>query len=68
MPVEVTIPQAGESIVEVHVGEWRKNVGDRVEIDETLVEIETDKAAMELPAPAAGDSAGNSIGDPGRPR
>ena len=54
MPVEVTIPQAGESIVEVQVGEWRKNVGDRVEIDETLVEIETDKAAMELPAPAAG--------------
>ncbi len=54
MPVEVTIPQAGESIVEVQVGEWRKNVGDRVEIDEVLVEIETDKAAMELPAPVTG--------------
>ncbi len=54
MPVEVIIPQAGESIVEVQVGEWRKSVGDRVEIDEALVEIETDKAAMELPAPATG--------------
>lgn len=54
MPVAVTIPQAGESIVEVQVGEWRKKVGDRVEIDEVLVEIETDKAAIELPAPAAG--------------
>ncbi len=54
MPVEVTIPQPGESIVEVQIGEWRKNVGDRVEIDEALVEIETDKAAIELPAPAAG--------------
>ena len=54
MPIEVTIPQAGESIVEVQVGEWRKSVGDRVAVDETLVEIETDKAAMELPSPAAG--------------
>lgn len=54
MPVEVTIPQAGESITEVQVGEWRKSVGDRVEVDEVIVEIETDKAAMELPAPVAG--------------
>jgi len=54
MPVEVTIPQAGESISEVQVGEWRKSVGDRVEVDEVIVEIETDKAAMELPAPVAG--------------
>lgn len=54
MPIEVTIPQAGESIVEVQIGEWRKRVGDRVEIDETLVEIETDKATMETPSPASG--------------
>ncbi len=54
MPVEVTIPQAGESITEVQVGEWRKSVGDRVEVDEVIVEIETDKAAIELPAPVAG--------------
>lgn len=54
MPIEVTIPQAGESIVEVQIGEWRKRVGDRVKIDETLVEIETDKATMETPSPASG--------------
>ncbi len=54
MAVEVTIPEAGESISEVEVGEWRKAEGDRVEQDEILVDIETDKASMELPAPAAG--------------
>ncbi len=54
MSVEVIIPQAGESITEVQVGEWRKSVGDRVEVDEVIVEIETDKAAIELPAPVAG--------------
>ncbi|HOA73587.1 MAG TPA: 2-oxoglutarate dehydrogenase complex dihydrolipoyllysine-residue succinyltransferase [Phycisphaerae bacterium] len=54
MAVELKVPQAGESVQEVQVGEWRKADGDYVEVDEILVEIETDKAAMELPAPVSG--------------
>lgn len=54
MPVDLTIPQSGESITEVQIGQWRKKVGDYVSADEILVEIETDKAAMDLPAPVAG--------------
>jgi 2-oxoglutarate dehydrogenase E2 component (dihydrolipoamide succinyltransferase) len=54
MPVELTVPQSGESITEVQIGQWRKAVGDFVEADEVLVEIETDKAAIELPAPISG--------------
>lgn len=54
MPVELKVPQSGESITEVQIGEWRKNPGDYVELDEVLVEIETDKASMDLPAPVSG--------------
>ena len=54
MPVDVRVPTSGESISEVQIGQWRKAEGDRVEEDEVLVEIETDKAAMDLPAPASG--------------
>jgi len=54
MAVELVVPQAGESVQEVQVGEWRKRDGDYVERDELLVEVETDKAAMDLPAPASG--------------
>jgi 2-oxoglutarate dehydrogenase E2 component (dihydrolipoamide succinyltransferase) len=48
------VPASGESISEVQIGQWRKAEGDRVTEDEVLVEIETDKAAMDLPAPATG--------------
>lgn len=54
MPIELKIPAVGESINEVVIGAWRKKVGDTVEKDEELVELETDKATFELPAPAAG--------------
>jgi 2-oxoglutarate dehydrogenase E2 component (dihydrolipoamide succinyltransferase) len=54
MPVELKVPQSGESITEVQIGQWRKSVGDYVKVDEVLVEIETDKAAIELPSPIAG--------------
>ncbi len=54
MAVELKVPQSGESITEVQIGEWRKSEGDFVEVDEVLVEIETDKAAIELPAPSSG--------------
>lgn len=54
MSLNLVIPEAGESITEVRVGAWRKAEGDFVKVDEVVVEIETDKAAMELPAPATG--------------
>lgn len=52
--IELKVPSAGESVVEVQVGRWYKKVGDRVERDESLVELETDKASMDLPSPSAG--------------
>ena len=54
MAVDIKVPSAGESISEVQIGAWIRAEGDRVEADEPLVEIETDKATMELPAPVAG--------------
>ncbi len=54
MSVELTIPQAGESITEVQIAEWRRAEGDVVARDEIVAEIETDKASMELPAPVGG--------------
>jgi 2-oxoglutarate dehydrogenase E2 component (dihydrolipoamide succinyltransferase) len=54
MAVELKIPSAGESITEVQIGQWLKAEGDYVERDEAVVEIETDKASMELPAPVGG--------------
>ena len=54
MPVELKIPQVGESIQEVQIGRWLKQPGQRVERDENVVEIETDKASVELPSPVSG--------------
>ena len=54
MAVELKIPSVGESITEVEVGEWVKNVGDQVQVDETIVMIETDKVTAEVLAPVAG--------------
>jgi 2-oxoglutarate dehydrogenase E2 component (dihydrolipoamide succinyltransferase) len=54
MAVELKVPSAGESISEVVIGIWLKKEGDAVKQDEAIVEIETDKATLEVPAPAAG--------------
>ncbi len=54
MPVELKVPEVGESITEVHISQWRKQVGQRVEKDENLVEIESDKATVDMPAPISG--------------
>ncbi len=54
MSIELRIPNAGESIQEVQIGQWLKHEGDRVRRDESLVELDTDKASMELPAPSDG--------------
>src|SRR3989442_14547403 len=54
MPVEVTLPQLGESTYEGTIGKWLKRPGDRVERFEPLVEIITDKVNVEMPAPYGG--------------
>ena len=54
MPVSVTMPQLGESVTEGTVTRWLKQEGDRVEADEPLLEVSTDKVDTEIPAPAAG--------------
>ncbi len=54
MSTDVTIPEVGESITTATIGRWLVKKGDRVEKDQTLVELETDKVNVELPSPAAG--------------
>ena len=51
---ELKIPQAGESIQEVQIGQWLREEGQWVERDDIIVELETDKASMDLPAPVSG--------------
>ena len=52
--VQISMPQMGESVTEGTVLGWLKQVGDRVEADEPLVEVSTDKVDAEVPAPASG--------------
>lgn len=52
--MDVLMPQLGETVAEGTVSAWHKQVGDRVEQDELLLDVETDKVATEIPAPAAG--------------
>ena len=54
MTVDIVIPALGESITEATILRWAKKAGEAVEQDEIVVEIETDKATMELTAPEAG--------------
>ena len=54
MTTKVTMPQLGESVVEGTVGKWHVSVGDRVEKDQAVVEMLTDKADSEVPSPVAG--------------
>lgn len=54
MSLQIMVPALGESVSEATVLKWFKNVGEAVEVDEPLVELETDKVTVEVPAPAAG--------------
>lgn len=54
MATEIRVPTLGESVSEATVGTWFKKVGDTVKADEPLLELETDKVTIEVPAPAAG--------------
>ena len=51
---DIIIPQAGESVASGVVLRWTKKVGEYVKRDETILELETDKATLEVPAPVAG--------------
>src|SRR6478735_9237205 len=51
---EIRVPTLGESVTEATIGRWFKKAGDAVAVDEPLVELETDKVTLEVPAPAAG--------------
>ncbi|MGE4522476.1 MAG: biotin/lipoyl-containing protein, partial [Acetobacter sp.] len=54
MSTEIKVPTLGESVTTATVGKWLKQPGDAVKEDEPIVELETDKVSVEVPAPAAG--------------
>src|SRR3954453_925762 len=51
---EIRVPTLGESVTEATIGKWFKRPGETVAVDEPVVELETDKVTIEVPAPAAG--------------
>src|SRR5438477_4643026 len=51
---EIRVPALGESVTEATIGKWFKQPGDAVAVDEPIVELETDKVTIEVPAPASG--------------
>ncbi len=61
--VEVKVPQLSESVAEATMLQWKKKVGDMVAADEILIDIETDKVVLEVPAPSAGVLAEIIMGD-----
>ncbi len=63
--VEVKVPQLSESVAEATMLQWKKKAGEAVAIDEILIEIETDKVVLEVPAPAAGVLAEIVVADGG---
>ena len=54
MSNEIRVPTLGESVTEATIGQWFKKPGEAIAADEPLVELETDKVTVEVPAPAAG--------------
>ncbi|BDI05159.1 2-oxoglutarate dehydrogenase complex dihydrolipoyllysine-residue succinyltransferase [Sphaerotilus microaerophilus] len=63
--VEVKVPQLSESVAEATLLQWKKKPGEAVAMDEILIEIETDKVVLEVPAPAAGVMAEHVVADGG---
>ncbi len=63
--VDVKVPQLSESVAEATLLQWKKKPGDAVAQDEILIEIETDKVVMEVPAPAAGVLSEIAVADGG---
>src|SRR5437764_14751102 len=54
MPTDLVVPKLGESISEAVIGKWLKQVGEPISADEPVVDLETDKVSIALPAPTAG--------------
>ena len=54
MSSEIKVPTLGESVTEATIGEWLKQPGDPVKLDEPVASLETDKVAVEVPSPVAG--------------
>ena len=54
MPIELKVPTVGESITEVQIADWLKSPGEAVHQDEAIVALETEKVALDLPAPVSG--------------
>src|SRR3984957_13080678 len=65
MATEIKVPALGESVTEATVAKWLKKTGDRVAIDDPLVELETDKVTLEVNATAAGTLAAISVPEGG---
>jgi 2-oxoglutarate dehydrogenase E2 component (dihydrolipoamide succinyltransferase) len=63
--VEVKVPQLSESVAEATLLQWKKKPGDAVAVDEVLIEVETDKVVLEVPAPSAGVLVSIAKGDGG---
>jgi 2-oxoglutarate dehydrogenase E2 component (dihydrolipoamide succinyltransferase) len=63
--VEVKVPQLSESVAEATLLQWKKKPGEAVAIDEILIEVETDKVVLEVPAPSAGVLAEHTVADGG---
>lgn len=61
MATEIRVPTLGESVTEATIAQWFKKPGDAVNVDEPLVELETDKVTVEVPAPASGTLAEISV-------
>ena len=54
MAFDIVVPEVGESITEVIIAQWHKEIGQWVELDENVVALDTDKVSVDVPAPAAG--------------
>jgi pyruvate/2-oxoglutarate dehydrogenase complex dihydrolipoamide acyltransferase (E2) component len=54
MKMKIKLPRVGETVDEVYLVNWNKAVGDTVSVGESLMEVETDKATVEVPSPVAG--------------
>ena len=63
MSIDIKVPSLGESVTEATIARWYKNVGDSVAIDEPLLELETDKVTLEVPAPATGQLSDIKVND-----
>ena len=59
MATEITVPVLGESVTEGSIGEWLKQPGDAVAVDEPIASLETDKVAVDVPSPVAGVMSAN---------